>query len=521
MWRAVQAGRTGSKPVSLEVGQDDDLAKAKPLRSVDDSAWIRKGYVVACFALLALFLFSGLLTHIGRSLAPSAPNVLKYVTTFNAENFLDRFNSEVEPDEDSIADLPVDGFVSNPGSNLTKQRSAGCNERDAKLKVFMYDLPPEFHYGMMADFVLESKQQVWPKNVSSLPKYPGGLYQQHSPEYWLISDLLTSDMPDRSSPCTAFRVRRWQDADVILVPFFASLSYNKYSRPASYSKHLDMNQKLQVKLVSFLKAQPAWQASNGEDHVVVIHHPNSMVYKREQFRNVMFVVADFGRYGAEVANIRKDVVAPYKHVIPNFDEDLDSAASFQARPTLLFFQGAIVRKEGGIIRQQLYELLREEPDVVFATGATTSEGIRTATQGMRQSKFCLHLAGDTPSSNRLFDAVASHCVPLIISDEIELPFEDVLDYSEFCLFMNSTDALRKGFVTDLLRKFTVAEWTRMHQRMRQVQHHFQYQHPTALGDAVHMTWDAISRKVPAIILAQNKRRRYQRSEITPQPKQLV
>ena len=76
MWRAVQAGRMGSKPASVEDGRDNDLAKAKPLRAVDDSAWIRKGYVVASFALLALFMFSGLLTHIGRSLAPSAPPLL-------------------------------------------------------------------------------------------------------------------------------------------------------------------------------------------------------------------------------------------------------------------------------------------------------------------------------------------------------------------------------------------------------------------------------------------------------------
>ncbi|KAJ6873497.1 hypothetical protein NC651_032389 [Populus alba x Populus x berolinensis] len=54
---------------------------------------------------------------------------------------------------------------------------------------------------------------------------------------------------------------------------------------------------------------------------------------------------------------------------------------------------------------------------------------------MASSKFCLNIAGDTPSSNRLFDAIASQCVPVIISDGIELPFEDVLDYSEFGIFV--------------------------------------------------------------------------------------
>jgi len=279
------------------------------------------------------------------------------------------------------------------------------------------------------------------------------------------------------------------------------------------AKELDKNQELQEKLLAYLSTQPAWAASHGADHVVVIHHPNSMVHSRDRFRNVMFVVADFGRYGTQIANLQKDVVAPYKHVIPCFDDDLTGAASFPLRPTLLFFQGAIVRKEGGVIRRELWELLRNEPDVVFATGATTSAGIRSATVGMRNSKFCLHLAGDTPSSNRLFDAVVSHCVPLIISDEIELPFEDVLDYTEFCLFVNSTQALREGFVTDLLRNFSATEWARMHARMIEVQRHFQFQHPTEVGDAVHMTWDAIARKVPALKLARNKSRRFARFHV--------
>lgn len=47
---------------------------------------------------------------------------------------------------------------------------------------------------------------------------------------------------------------------------------------------------------------------------------------------------------------------------------------------------------------------------------------------MRRSIFCLNPAGDTPSSARLFDAIVSGCIPVIVSDELELPFEGILDY---------------------------------------------------------------------------------------------
>lgn len=175
--------------------------------------------------------------------------------------------------------------------------------------------------------------------------------------------------------------------------------------------------------------------------------------------------------------------------------------------------------QGGIIRHQLFERLKGEADVHFEAGNTTSAAIRSSTEGMQGSKFCLNLAGDTPSSNRLFDAIASHCVPVVISDEIELPFEDDLDYSKFCLFVESRNALKSGFVINLLRGVSSEEWTQMWRRLREVDHHFKYQHPTKPDDAVHMTWKAIARKVPQVRLRVNKERRYKASRLKYKPSQ--
>lgn len=137
--------------------------------------------------------------------------------------------------------------------------------------------------------------------------------------------------------------------------------------------------------------------------------------------------------------------------------------------------------------------------------------MRTAAQGMGLSKFCLNIAGDTPSSNRLFDAIASHCVPVIISDEIELPYEDVLDYSKFCIFVLASDAVRKGYLLNLLRGITEDEWTKMWTRLKEIGHHYEYQYPSQPGDAVNMIWEAVSRKRPSILLKHHKSSRYKRS----------
>ena len=130
---------------------------------------------------------------------------------------------------------------------------------------------------------------------------------------------------------------------------------------------------------------------------------------------------------------------------------------------------------------------------------------------MASSKFCLNIAGDTPSSNRLFDAIASHCVPVIISDQIELPFEDVLDYSQFCLFVRASDAVKKGYLLNLLRGIKQDNWTRMWENLKEIAHHFDYHYPSQPNDAVDMIWEAVSRKISSLRISLHRGNRYKRS----------
>lgn len=135
---------------------------------------------------------------------------------------------------------------------------------------------------------------------------------------------------------------------------------------------------------------------------------------------------------------------------------------------------------------------------------------------MASSKFCMNIAGDTPSSNRLFDAIASHCVPVIISDQIELPFEDVIDYSQFCLFVRASDAVKKGYLLNLLRGIKQEKWTKMWGKLREIAHHFEYQYPSQPGDAVDMIWEAVSRKISPIQIKLHRSNRYRRSQFPVQ-----
>ncbi|KAK6920878.1 LOW QUALITY PROTEIN: Exostosin, GT47 domain [Dillenia turbinata] len=338
----------------------------------------------------------------------------------------------------------------------------------------MYDLPPEFHFGLM-DWKGD-EGQTWPdvRNPRCVPPYPGGLNLQYSAEYWLTLDLLSSNMPNVFRSCTVIRVDNSSLADIIFVPFFSSLSYNRHCKIHRKAK-VNPNKML---LDIFLMGHEEWKQSGGKNHLIVAHHPKSMWDARKKLGSAMFVLVDFGRY-------------PVERLGQGFDSSLQTFCvdhcTFEERSTLMYFQEAIYRKDaqtaivagnvvtkridnlhlvteyysrnyisirpyicfeclslklfmwtytwGGVIRQELYYLRKNEKDVHFAFGSIRYNGINKAAQGMASSKFCLKIAGDTPSSNCLFDPIASHCIPVIISDEIELPFEDVLDYSEFCIFI--------------------------------------------------------------------------------------
>ncbi|XP_042497898.1 probable arabinosyltransferase ARAD1 [Macadamia integrifolia] len=433
----------------------------------------------------------------------SHPHSIDLSSSPNSRLFavIDNKNTQPRNQDDIQPSVPnMSGSVNCKEEAPQDKEFMKCNPNRV-VKVFMYDLPPEFHFGLL-DWKPEGNG-VWPDLKTKIPDYPGGLNLQHSIEYWLTLDLLSSTFPDSTGTRSAVRMHNSSEADVIFVPFFSSLSYNRYSKPQPHEKN--RNYLLQEKLVKFLAAQEEWKRSGGRDHIIMAHHPNSMLDARMKLWPAMFILSDFGRYPPTIANVQKDVIAPYKHIIRTFVND---SSSFDDRPTLLYFQGAIYRKDGGYVRQELFYLLKDEKDVHFSFGSVNKGGINKASKGMHSSKFCLNIAGDTPSSNRLFDAIASHCVPVIISDQIELPYEDVLDYSEFCIFVPASDAVKENYLIKLIRSIKKEKWTRMWKRLKQVEKFFEFQYPSHEDDAVQMIWQTVARKVPSIRLELHKSKRF-------------
>lgn len=344
-----------------------------------------------------------------------------------------------------------------------------------------------------------------PLTAENFPSWPSnsGIKRQHSVEYWLMASLFgdSSDGEERE----AVRVLDPDFADAFFVPFFSSLSFNTHGKNMT-DPETEVDRQLQVELMEFLWKSKYWQRSGGRDHVIPMTHPNAFRFLRQQVNASILVVVDFGRYPRNMSYLSKDVVSPYVHVVDSFLDD-DLPDPFESRKTLLFFRGNTVRKDEGIIRVKLEKMLSGYDDVHFERSVATTKNIKASTQGMRSSKFCLHPAGDTPSSCRLFDAIVSHCVPVIVSDKIELPFEDEIDYSEFSVFFSVKEALQPDSLVNELRRFPKERWVEMWGRLKNISHHYEFQHPTRKDDAVNMLWKQIKNKLPQIRLAVHRNRR--------------
>ena len=75
-------------------------------------------------------------------------------------------------------------------------------------------------------------------------------------------------------------------------------------------------------------------------------------------------------------------------------------------------------------------------EVVHACVASRAAGSRLRTaRGMLTHQYCLVPRGDTPSSGRLFAALACRCVPVVLSNKLQphLPYADVAKYDEWTL----------------------------------------------------------------------------------------
>ncbi|KAG4154321.1 hypothetical protein ERO13_D03G051000v2 [Gossypium hirsutum] len=358
------------------------------------------------------------------------------------------------------------------------------------IRVYVYQMPNKFTYNLLWLFRNTYRET---SNLTSNGSPVHRLIEQHSIDYWLWADLIAPESERLLK--NVVRVHRQEEADLFFVPFFTTISFfllEKQQCKALYREAL-----------KWVTDQPAWKRSEGRDHIFPIHHPWSFKSVRRYVKNSIWLLPDMDStgnwYKPGQVSLEKDLILPY---VPNVDLcDAKCVSESESKRTiLLFFRGRLKRNAGGKIRSKLVTELAGAKDVVIEEGTSGDQGKAAAQKGMRRSIFCLSPAGDTPSSARLFDAIVSGCIPVIISDELELPFEGILDYRKIAIFVSSTDAVQPGWLLPFLKGISSTQIREMRRNLVEFSRHFMYSSPAQPLGPEDLVWRMMGGKLVNIKL---------------------
>ncbi|XP_030463465.1 probable arabinosyltransferase ARAD1 isoform X1 [Syzygium oleosum] len=450
--------------------------------------------------LLFAYLFFSSLSASSRGPAPPASHSAKPETSFliSLERFLAHRSPSAlsrHPDDTATPAADDDGGVgkfdgSVFASESERLRGDPLYPLDLPLRVYVYEMPRKFTDDLLLLFWNTYRETF---NLTSNGSPVHRLIEQHSIDYWLWADLI-APQSDRLLK-NVVRVHRQAEADLFYIPFFTTISFfllEKQQCKALYREAL-----------KWVTDQPAWKRSEGRDHILPVHHPWSFKSVRRNMKNAIWLLPDMDStgnwYKPGQVSLEKDLILPYA---PNVDLcDAKCLSDSQAkRTTLLFFRGRLKRNAGGKIRAKLVAELSSAEGVVIEEGTAGDAGKAAAQSGMRRSIFCLSPAGDTPSSARLFDAIVSGCIPVIVSDELELPFEGILDYRKIVLFVSSSDAVQPGWLLTYLRNISTAQVRRLQSNLAKYSRHFIYSNPAKPLGPEDLVWRMMAGKVVNIKL---------------------
>jgi hypothetical protein len=146
--------------------------------------------------------------------------------------------------------------------------------------------------------------------------------------------------------------------------------------------------------------------------------------------------------------------------------------------------------------------------------AKKQEMERLFVDAMQRSWTTLCPRGMGSSSIRFYETLCMGRIPVHVSDAYRLPFEDKIDYAEFCLFIPEADAERAGPILRMwLAKRGPSQLTSMCRKARSVwEQYFQPQ------DETHVCLQYLRRHLPAAGAEGPGKYRYAPSELARSPK---
>ncbi|KAH6806206.1 hypothetical protein C2S53_011514 [Perilla frutescens var. hirtella] len=215
-----------------------------------------------------------------------------------------------------------------------------------------------------------------------------------------------------------------------------------------------------------------WNDSGGADHFYVACHSigRSAMEKAEEVKyNAIQIVCSSSYYiFSYVAH--KDASLPQIWPRQGNPPNLDSE-----RTKLAFFAGSM----NSPVREKLLQVWKNDSQIsVHFDHLNTSYS-----DELLRSKFCLHVKGFEVNTARIGDALYYGCVPVIIANHYDLPFQDILNWRSFSIVVATLDI---PLLKKILEAISVEEYSILRSNLLKVRKHFQWNLSPVDYDAFYM-----------------------------------
>lgn len=228
---------------------------------------------------------------------------------------------------------------------------------------------------------------------------------------------------------SSFRTRKKEEADFFFVP-----TYVKCVHMLEGLTEEEINQTY----VEVLSQMPYFRRSGGRDHIFVFPSGNGAHFftSWKTFLNRSIFLTPEGdrtkNKNTSSFDTWKDIIIP-----GNVDDEMTKNGDALVKPLplsnrkyLANYLGRAQRLQG---RLQLIQLAKQYPDKLEAPDLKFNPSDKLFKkeyfEHLRNAKFCLIPRGLSSWTLRFYESFFAECVPVIISDQIELPFQNVIDYT--------------------------------------------------------------------------------------------
>ncbi|KAM7480545.1 hypothetical protein LguiA_028758 [Lonicera macranthoides] len=218
---------------------------------------------------------------------------------------------------------------------------------------------------------------------------------------------------------------------------------------------------------------PYWNRSGGADHFYVACHSvgrTAMEKAMEIKVNAIQVVCSSSYYvSGYVAH--KDASIP--QIWPRHGNPPHQPLS--KRKKLAFYAGAMNSQ----VRENLVRTWGNDSDI----SVHHTRLITPYSESLLGSKFCIHAKGYEVNTARVGDALYYGCVPVILADHYDLPFEDILNWRAFSIVVSTLDI---PLLKKILEEVELGEYLSLQNNVMQVRNHFRWHNFPVDYDAFYM-----------------------------------